>query len=229
MRVVYYRSIRTQRTLAEICEAFRATVPSASCTIEAEQATATVEHATAKLARAPVNATRERMCNLTLELHFDDDAHLTQWTALLDALHEPPKIRRASSYYFASELSLAACCARIAQAFSLPAFELDGENESDWGFSEDDVAIVHVSRAHRAETFHQWNPKTCPPHCNIHVAVDVKAAALAELDDAWLEREWVPRFIALFVEMAGRVFDGERWHETEGNPTRAESSIRKSR
>jgi hypothetical protein len=225
---VFYRTIRTPRSLAEIGDVIRAKLPGAACTIQAENKLI-VDHTTARLELTPLSVTRERVNNLTLELHFEDDAQLTQWNALLDALHEPPKIRFSINHYFASELPLATCCAKIADAFSLPAFELDGENDNDWGFSEDDVAIVHVSRAHRAETFHEWNPKACPPQCNMHVTIDVKVAAPPELDDAWLAREWKPRWIALLIEMSERVFDGERWHQTGESRSEADSSIRKSR
>jgi hypothetical protein len=209
---LYYRSIRTQLLLPAICDAIRAKLPRSEIALKtADSATTTLDDAHALLKLAPLDATRERACNLTMELRFDDYEKLTAWNALLDALHESPKIRFASSYHFASDLPLAGCCARICDAFSFPPFELDGEDASDWGFSENDVAIVHVSRAHRMDTLHEWNPRTCPPQCNYHVAVDVKSAAPRELDESWLRSEWRPGWTALLVEIAGRVFDGSQW------------------
>jgi hypothetical protein len=79
-------------------------------------------------------------------------------------------IQQMDHLAISSPLSLTDCCSIAQNALHLPPFELDSENESEWGIAVKDGIEYNISRPYEAETLRDWDP-TVPEGFNIGVTL----------------------------------------------------------
>lgn len=207
------RWLRTSLPLAAICARLEAEFGWPAFVIDAGVARLTVDDLRLELKWVPFDPRRELWGNLMATLAADGRDFERRWDAALDALCEPaPRYRFEDHYYLRSLLGLDAFAAALQQTFQLPELHHDCENENEWCMVETDDVVVHVSHAYRLGTYHEWQPKRCPPRCNYWIEIKVKAAAPAALDQAW-RVGWRERWIEALQELGrGQVHIDGVWH-----------------
>lgn len=76
-----------------------------------------------------------------------------------------------------SSLSLSELCSAVQEALDLPGFELDRENETEWGTSIKDGVKYNISRPYRSGTLRTWD-SSVPVGFNIGLSLAFSDAAL---------------------------------------------------
>jgi hypothetical protein len=108
--------------------------------------------------------------------------------------------RARDKFFLRSELKLFDFCGRLRADLHLPEFDLDHENENEWGISASDSVVVRVSHAYASDTFHDWNP-VCPPGCNYSVDVAVLKGAPGDWNEA-TRAGWRETWIGLLSDLS---------------------------
>lgn len=206
------RSLRTSLPLAAICARLEAQFGWPPFVIDADVARLTVDDLRLELEWVPFDPRRELRANVIATLSDEGRGFARRWDDALDAMNEPARFRFEDHYYLRSALAIDAFVAALQQPFQLPELHHDCENDNEWCMVETDDVVVHVSHAYRLGTYHEWQPKRCPPRCNYWIEVMVKAAAPAALDQAW-RVGWRQRWIEALQELGrGQVHIDGVWH-----------------
>ena len=104
---------------------------------------------------------------------------------------EDSRIARMEHFALETELSLKALCASIREELALPAFHFDGENETEWGWSELDGIEYNVSRPYESTTLREWDPSV-PTGCNVGITIEISNTH-PRCDDAdWIHETFIP-------------------------------------
>lgn len=77
---------------------------------------------------------------------------------------------RMEHFALETTLSLEVLCARLRDALSLPPFEFDYENKTEWGLVEVDGIEYNVSVPYAAGTLREWDPSV-PDGCNVGIVL----------------------------------------------------------
>jgi hypothetical protein len=84
----------------------------------------------------------------------------------------PDRTRLAEHFALCSPLSLEDLCEAIRRCFSLPEFDLDCENETEWGSVFHEGLEYNVSRPFEDGTLQAWD-SSVPAGCNFGVSISV--------------------------------------------------------
>jgi hypothetical protein len=207
-----HASVRTRRAFADVCASLSEALGWPPFDLQGDVARLRGEGFEVELTRGALDPARDDRGNLRGVMRGADLAAQVAWRQAIYAFNEPPLYRFEDHYYLHSPLELEAFCDRLRAALRLPAFRFDSENENEWGYSEDAELRVHVSHAYEPDTYHEWQPKRCPPGCDYWIELQVKALSPRTRDAEWRERVWLPAWDVLLGELGGgRVYRDGRW------------------
>jgi hypothetical protein len=104
---------------------------------------------------------------------------------------EPERVARMEHFALETTLSLQTLCARIRDEFALPEFQLDCENETEWGWSELDGIEYNVSRPYELRTLRSWD-SSVPEGCNVGITLLLAKSHPHHDDSNWIAESLVP-------------------------------------
>ncbi len=79
-----------------------------------------------------------------------------------------------------SDLELEQFCECLESIFSLPKFQYDSENETEWGQSYKGELSINVSRPFKEGTLTEWD-NTVPQGCNFGITLNKHGIQLEEI------------------------------------------------
>ena len=119
-------------------------------------------------------------------------------------VHDAPETLYLDNGATYSGDALKTMCARLVEVFALEPMTFDAESDNEWGISEDDNCIVHVSHAFDDDLYHAWQPARVPRGCNYWIIVSIKARAPSRWDNQWrreLRDTWLRTLTPLGTEL----------------------------
>src|SRR5262245_15465740 len=109
-----------------------------------------------------------------------------------------------------SSLSLRDFCARIRSLLRLPAFCLDAENETEWGFSELNDVEYNVSSPCEMDSLRKWDD-TVPYGCNFGISLILLRSHRLPAHEWALENLVVPVARSLANEFSTTIYFHRTW------------------
>jgi hypothetical protein len=107
-----------------------------------------------------------------------------------------------------SKLELSDFCDLIQESFQLGSFELDYENENEWGIAElEDFIELDISRPYSAKTLRKWD-STIPSGCNFDIMISVSRNHPACTGQEWTMQNLIP----IFAQKIADIFDAKVYH-----------------
>jgi hypothetical protein len=107
-----------------------------------------------------------------------------------------------------SRLDLSDFCDLIQESFQLGSFELDYENENEWGIAElEDFIELDISRPYSAKTLRKWD-STIPSGCNFDIMISVSRKHPFCIGQEWTMRNLIPNFAQKIAD----IFDTKVYH-----------------
>ncbi|TGK34479.1 hypothetical protein EHQ12_01450 [Leptospira gomenensis] len=200
----YVQSLRTSLSWNEICEQIVLTTKGTVVQILENVAVIQSEEVEIKLEYMPFNPRRETDCNLRTSFTESKEdktgIRLIEWQKLLRSLETHVGIQCIDHYYLHSKISLKQFCAKIEEIFRTFSFDFDFEDANEWAIAETDDFILSISKTYRRNSFHEWNPKECPPGCNYSLRCTVKATDREDWNQTLYREIWFPRWKEFFVK-----------------------------
>jgi hypothetical protein len=126
-------------------------------------------------------------------------------------------------------LSLLEFCDRMQRRFGLPEFELDFENETEWGLVIHEGIEYNVSRPYERGTLEEWDGSV-PVGCNFGVTLTVSEECPPSQDAAWSSGELVQQIGQGLADLLGRrVYHHRSWVQGGENTVRKRVFLPRSR
>ncbi|TGL92939.1 hypothetical protein EHQ76_19255 [Leptospira barantonii] len=214
----YVQFLRTSLSLNEICEQIVDRTEWKDIQILGNKAFLQSETIEIKFEQTAINPNRETFLNLKtsfIERAPDGSGlRLEEWQKILRTFETHTAVRLIDHYYLYSKISLKKFCSAIQEELNLDSFEFDSENENEWAIAESDDLILNVSRAYRKDTFHEWNPKDCPPGCNYSLEFTVKETETGSKrwSQSQFRERWLLRWKEFFANDLSCISITHRWN-----------------
>ncbi|PJZ40269.1 hypothetical protein CH370_17315 [Leptospira kmetyi] len=209
------RFLRTSLSFYEICEQIADLTNWQDVQILGNTALLQSTSVEIKLEQTSFDPNRETFLNLKtsfIERAPDGSGlRLEEWQKILRTFETHTAVRLIDHYYLYSKISLKKFCSGIQEELNLDFFEFDSENENEWAIAESDDLILNVSRAYRKDTFHEWNPKDCPPGCNYSLEFTIKETASENWNEALFRESWFSRWKEFFAKKFSCMEITHRW------------------
>ncbi|WP_100787917.1 hypothetical protein [Leptospira adleri] len=218
----FIQSIRTSLSLHEIWEQIADFTEWKDSQILGNTAVLRSTTVEIKLEQTEFDPNRETFLNLKTSFIERDpmptpdqsNLRLKEWQKILRTFETHIAVRLIDRYYLYSKISLKKFCAEIEnelKEWNTDSFEFDSENENEWAIAESDDWILHVSKAHRKNTFHEWNPKECPQGCNYSLEFTIKETASEKWNETSFRESWFSHWKEFFSNDLSCTAIAHRW------------------